>query len=78
MQNLIWTLLLLLVFIVFIFFISYAFYLANKSDIEKQIQINEKRLYKKACLSFEKENKELKKLNEKMKNTWRKNRYKRK
>lgn len=78
MQDLIWTLLLLLVFIVFVFFISYAFYLANKSDIEKQIQINEKRLYKKACLSFEKENKILKDTIEKMKNTWRKNRHKRK
>ncbi len=51
MQDLIWILLLLLVFIVFVFYISYAFYLANKSDIEKQIQINEKRLYKKACIT---------------------------
>ena len=78
MTNLIWTLLLLLVFITFIFFISYAFYLANKSDTEKQIQVNEKRLYKRACEKFEKENKILKDKIEKMKNTWRKNRYKRK
>lgn len=70
MQNLIWTLLLILVFIVFAFFISYMFYLVNKSDTEKQIQINEKRLYKKAYEKLEKENKELKDLNKKMKNTW--------
>lgn len=78
MQNLIWTLLLLLVFIVFAFFISYMFYVVWKLEREKEQQINEKRLWKKACLSFEKENKELKNLTKKMKNTWRKNRYKRK
>ena len=77
MTNLIWFILIILTWLILAVFISYWFYLFWKMERNLEIQINEKRLYKKACEKFEKENKKLKKLNEKMKNTGRKKRYKR-
>lgn len=78
MINLIWFLLILLTWLILAIFISYWFYLFWKMERNLEIQINEKRLYKRACEKFEKENKILKDTIEKMKNTWRKNRHKRK
>ena len=72
----IWFILILVCLLVFVFFISYAFYLAHKSDTEKQIQINEKRTYKRLSEKLIKENNKLRNENKEMRKQGRKLRYK--
>ena len=73
-MNWTWLLLIWLTIMSIISSVVYAFYLTNK---EKREETTKKRMWRKAYFAEKKENKRLKKLIEKMKNTWRKNRYKR-